>query len=322
MVGMRNGVVDMEDKINEALLVKKDNFKIDEINIIFDEIIQSLDTSDFIRANLIDVQRKNGFKVSLDVFKRIREAIRNEKIVYGTVTLDIKDKEICYGKQIFDKGVVLAITDGDVYTNFELILRNLLAYNTVIFEDNGYMIGTNGFVFRIVRSVLEKYGYGANLIQWTNLDLEFADFANVDLVICVGSHFIQRKVLERSKSETLVSGYNYFDIYIESDKHMDFIRKIVSLNLNLNLYVKEGIKNDFDNVIWVSDLDEAIGQINYNGNGFSTAIFTDDNAAASKFIKEVKSSIIVVNTSPSIERILDIRQSNLVRFKSIIYPSD
>ena len=146
MVGMRNGVVDMEDKINEALLVKKDNFKIDEINIIFDEIIQSLDTSDFIRANLIDVQRKNGFKVSLDVFKRIREAIRNEKIVYGTVTLDIKDKEICYGKQIFDKGVVLAITDGDVYTNFELILRNLLAYNTVIFEDNGYMIGTNGFV--------------------------------------------------------------------------------------------------------------------------------------------------------------------------------
>ena len=102
---------------------------------------------------------------------------------------------------------------------------------------------------------------------------------------------------------------------------MDFIRKIVSLNLNLNLYVKEGIKNDFDNVIWVSDLDEAIGQINYNGNGFSTAIFTDDNAAASKFIKEVKSSIIVVNTSPSIERILDIRQSDLVRFKSIIYPS-
>ena len=99
------------------------------------------------------------------------------------------------------------------------------------------------------------------MIQWTNLDLEFADFANVDLVICVGSHFIQRKVLERSKSETLVSGYNYFDIYIESDKHMDFIRKIVSLNLNLNLYVKEGIKNDFDNVIWVSDLDEAIGQL-------------------------------------------------------------
>ena len=124
MVGMRNGVVDMEDKINEALLVKKDNFKIDEINIIFDEIIQSLDTSDFIRANLIDVQRKNGFKVSLDVFKRIREAIRNEKIVYGTVTLDIKDKEICYGKQTFDKGVVLTITDGDVYTNFELILRS------------------------------------------------------------------------------------------------------------------------------------------------------------------------------------------------------
>ena len=61
MVGMRNGVVDMEDKINEALLVKKDKFKVDEINIIFDEIIQGLDTSDFIRANLIDVQRKKRF---------------------------------------------------------------------------------------------------------------------------------------------------------------------------------------------------------------------------------------------------------------------
>ena len=40
-----------------------------------------------------------------------------------------------------------------------------------------------------------------------------------------------------------------------------------------------------------------------------------------KFIKEVKSSIVVVNTSPTIERIIDIKQESLYKEKTIIYPN-
>ena len=39
------------------------------------------------------------------------------------------------------------------------------------------------------------------------------------------------------------------------------------------------------------------------------------------FFKEVKSSIVVVNTSPTIERIIDIKQENLYKEKTIIYPN-
>ena len=74
------------------------------------------------------------------------------------------------------------------------------------------------------------------------------------------------------------------------------------------------------NSIIVSDIDEAIAQINYNGNRYSSAIFTSSTENASKFIKQVKSKIVTINISPTIERIIDINQSDLTIEKTIIYP--
>ena len=76
-----------------------------------------------------------------------------------------------------------------------------------------------------------------------------------------------------------------------------------------------------DDAILVDDIDEAIAQINYTGNRYACSIFTKDSQSASKFIKEVKSSIVVVNTSPTIERIIDIKQESLYKEKTIIYPN-
>ena len=52
------------------------------------------------------------------------------------------------------------------------------------------------------------------------------------------------------------------------------------------------------------------------------AIFTEDKENASRFIQEIKSKMVTVNTSPSIERIIDIKQSELINEKTIIYPFD
>ena len=70
----------------------------------------------------------------------------------------------------------------------------------------------------------------------------------------------------------------------------------------------------------VNDIDEAIAQINYNGSNYSSSIFTTSKENASKFIKEVKSKIVTINTSPTIERIIDIKQNDLINKKIIIYP--
>lgn len=69
------------------------------------------------------------------------------------------------------------------------------------------------------------------------------------------------------------------------------------------------------------EFDEAIAQINYNGSNYSAAIFTSNSKLASKFIKEVKSKIVTVNTSPTIERIMDIKQLDLCNEKIIVYPN-
>ena len=49
-------------------------------------------------------------------------------------------------------------------------------------------------------------------------------------------------------------------------------------------------------------------------------MFTKSANSASRFMREVNSKIITVNASPTIEKIIDIKQSDLIIEKTIIYP--
>lgn len=57
-------------------------------------------------------------------------------------------------------------------------------------------------------------------------------------------------------------------------------------------------------------------------SSYGSAIFTKDMNNASMFIKKVNSKVVTVNTSPTIERVLDIKQSDLYNEKTIVYPGD
>lgn len=140
------------------------------------------------------------------------------------------------------------------------------------------------------------------------------------MVICIADHSLQTLILQKSKVKTIVSGYENFDLYIEDATHLDLIDTIINTKLNIQIYINNQLKLDYDNAIYVDNLDEAIAKINYNGNKYSSSIFTASPNNASKFIKEVKSKIVTVNTSPTIERIIDIKQNDLVNEKTIIYP--
>ena len=109
-------------------------------------------------------------------------------------------------------------------------------------------------------------------------------------------------------------------MYIEDISHLDFLHEIIDLNLNVQLYISKNVNLEYDDAILVEDIDEAIAQINYNGSRYSSAIFTNSSENASKFINEVRAKIVTINTSPTIERILDIKISDLVASKTIIYP--
>ena len=317
---------DINKIINNVLLVDKKNLSNNIKPILKNIKISIKDNQDILlQANKIDTKNNNAFQLSFDIIDNIFKRVEKENIFYKDVTLLQKDdnKKIIYGKQIMDYGNVVIITDGNPYLSLEMILRNIMAGNTIILVNNGFMYGINNLIVNIVQSILENYKVSKNLIQLFITDdykEVLNNYANIDLVVCIGNHELQRLIIRESKNKVITSGYENFDLYIEDTKYLDFLNKIINTGLNVNLYINKDTNLDYDTAIIVSDIDEAIAQINYNGSRYSSAIFTSSNFNASKFIREVKSSIVTVNTSPTIERICDIKQLDLVYEKTIIYP--
>ena len=312
--------------ISNALQVNKDILS-KNIKPIITQIKKALESNKeaIVQANSIDKKNDNGFIIDFNIINNIFSNLEKENVFYGDVTLSQKDEEkkIVYGTQVMDCGNVVVITDGNPYTIIEMVIRNIMAGNTTIFSNNGFMFGANQLLIQIIQSVLEQFNISKYLVQIyvsENFDEVLSNFANIDLVVCIGNHSLQNMILNKSKNRTIASGYENFDLYIEDTSHIDFLNKIVNTGLNIQLYINSDTKLDHSSAIIVNDVDEAIAQINYNGSKYSSAIFTTSTENASKFVKEVKSKIVTINTSPTIERIIDIKQTDLINEKTIIYP--
>ena len=312
--------------ISNALLVKKDNIhkKIKSIITSYKEAI--MDNKDGLDSSAnIDISHNNGSKLDFDIIDRIFKRYESEEVLYGKVTLSEKDNEVIYGKEILERGNVLLINDGNSYVILEMIIKNLLVCNTLILVNNGYNFGVNTVLIELLHAVLSKYNIDESLVQLFASDDNhkvLKNFANIDLVVVIGNHALQTEILNKSKNRTITSGYDNYDVYVEDLAHIDFINEISKLGLNIEFYVKDDLDVHFDNEIRVSDIDEAISQINYNSSRYATSIFTNNEDNASRFIREVKSSYVTVNTSPTIERLLDINTSDLGLEKTIIYPNN
>lgn len=316
----------IDNIINNSLLINKDDWNklIKEVLINFEKIIAN--NQDLIlQANKIDVENNNGFNIDFKIIDLIFNNVLKDDIWYGDMTVFQKDddKKIVYGKQIMDIGNVLLINDGNTYVLLEMILRNIKAGNTTILCNSGFMYGTNKLITELIQTVLESLSmskYTVQLMITESFSNVLDNYANLDLVIVIGDHSLQQIVLKKCRNRILTSGYENYELYIEDMVHLDMIKKICSSGLNINIYIREDINIDYSNAIIVSDLDEAIAKINYNGNRYNVGIFTNNTNNAAKFIREVKANMVTVNASPTIERILDIKQKDLMREKTIIYP--
>jgi len=316
----------LEEIIRDALVVNKDNL-IKNIKLIIPSIHKAIDASkeDILNANKIDIKNKNGFKIDFEVINNIFNNLEKEDTYYGDVKLSQrdKDKKITYGIQVMDQGNVVVIDEGNTYVLIEMAIRNIIAGNTTIYSNRGYMFGTNNLLIQIIQSVLEKLNLDKNMIQiyiTEEFDKLLSNFANIDLVVCIGNHTLQNEIISKSKNKTIFSGFDNYEIYIEDTNHLDFLNKVINTGVDIQLYINEDTNLDEADAILVSDIEEAIARINYEGSRCASAIFTSDTNNASKFIKEIKSNIVTVNTSPTIERVLDIKQKDLINEKIIIYP--
>lgn len=318
----------VQNNVKDIILksINSINKNIEDLKYITENIKKCLnENKDLIeKANQIDINNNNGFKFEFSVLERIFNNVLSEEQLYGKVTISKKSDErnIIYGNQIDNIGNIVLVFDGNSYVLIEMILKNILANNSIILNCNSFMLGTNQLLIQLIQKTLENLKLSKNQVQLYISDNSkelLLNYSSIDLVIVIGNHELQRYVLKESQNNVLVSGYEYFDLYIESEQHIDFISTIVKQIPTINLYINEKI-GTLPNAIIVSDIDEAIAQINYNGSGNSCSIFTDNSSNASKFLKGIKSNIITVNTSPNIERKLKIEQKDLTRIKTIIYP--
>ena len=315
------------DKIIENILKVDINNLEKNIKMIIYNIKKSLNINkDLIEeTNKLDINNKNGFILDFNIINNIFSNIDKDNLYYKDVTLSKRDikENIIYGKEIMNIGNVIVINDKNPYILIEMIIRNIKAGNKLILANNHYMYLTNKLIVKLVQDILEEFNISRNLIQLyvtDNYDSLLSNYANIDLVICIGNANLQKLILNKSKNKTIISGYENFDLYIDDIKDIDFLNKIINSNLDISLYINSNLNIDYPTAILVNDCDEAIKQINYNGSKFSSSIFTNSSINASKFINQVNSKIITVNTSPSIERTLDITQKDLITYKTIIYP--
>lgn len=321
----------MENKIESVITnsrtINKETISKEKIKKIIDQLFQSLSNNKdaMMVANEIDIKNSNGFKLDFNVINQIFKNVENETIYYGDVIYSERndEKKFVYGKYLDSKGTVLMINEGNTYILLEMILKNLIANNVLIINTSGYMYGTNNFLIEVLQTLLENNGNSKNQIQICiseTCEEILKHYTSLDLVVCIGNHNLQRFVQNHCKNELIISGYENFDIYLETAKYIELINNIIKQGVPIQFYINRNLNIDIENAILVDDIEEAVAQMNFNGNRYSTAIFTEDINSASYFLKNIKSKIQTINTSPTIERICDINQQQLMIEKTIIYP--
>ena len=112
----------------------------------------------------------------------------------------------------------------------EMILLGLLTHNTMVFAYNGYIGGTNGLLINMVQTILEKENLKKEMFQHsvTLRSNEFFDnFKSINKTVIIGDNEFINKYVSECTTETIVSGYQNYDIYIDSLKDIDLIKKII-----------------------------------------------------------------------------------------------
>ena len=276
-------------------------------------------------ANKIDVKNNNGFKIDFEMIYKIKNEIINMEDSYRKViSMNKIENNYLRGKQTDKLGTICLVYDGNTYCLLELILKAILTHNALIAtSESNYMKATNELILILVRRILEAYEIDKNLIQilyTSRIEELLSNSISISKVIAIGNKNFQEKIKKVSKVEVICKGYNNFDLYIEDTTNLSFIKKIIKEE-NVDIYVKSGVKVPFEDYVEVEDIEEAIAQINFNTSGYSSSIFTDDSQNATKFLREIKTDNISVNSSPLIENIVNIDANLLLMKKNMLYPS-
>lgn len=252
---------------------------------------------DILKANMIDIRNNNGFEIDFNIIGMIEaELLKIEDLYNRIICLEDNSMEYVLNDSF---GTICTIYNGNTYYLIELALKSILTRNSMIFvSEINYMNVTNRLILILIKNILDKYGIDKNLIQlvYTNdFHALLSNNASISRVLAIGDLEFQNRVKESSSVEVICLGIDQYDIYIEDIKNISILEELSKIDC-CDIYVKSGLKVSFDDYIEVKDVEEAVGQINFNTAGHDSIILTDSKSSASYFAKNVKADNVFVNT--------------------------
>ena len=210
-------------------------------NNLLEEFIKAINSTKdlLIKTQEIDITNNNGFKLDFDAIDKILDRYKNKKQLINSENIINKKDNVLISKLYEKLGIILVIFDGNPYVLIEMIILSILTHNTVIFSYDGYMRGTNNLIINLIQSIYDKEQLNKNTIQLyetnNNKNL-FKNFKTINKTIIIGDNQLINKNIKECTTEVITSGYNNYDLYIESLDHKDIIENILKQNLNINVY--------------------------------------------------------------------------------------
>jgi gamma-glutamyl phosphate reductase len=276
-------------------------------------------------ANELDIKNNNGFEIDFSIIKKIKKELSASEDIYRKVlSMNKNENNYLEGRQIDNLGTIGVIYSGNTYIFLELALKSILSHNSIIFSCNKYMRGTNELIIILIQRALKEYKIDENLVQ-ADYSGDYSKLLennmSINKVIVIGDRKLQNNVKKQAKTNLVCKGYDNYDIYIEDLTNISLIEQIIKQTKNVDIYIQKDLINPFDEAIKVEDIDEAIGQINFNTTGYSSAIFTDNSEKGSQFLREIKSENISVNASPLLNKLLNLDIGEMLFVKNMYFPS-
>ena len=252
---------------------------------------------DILKANMIDIRNNNGFEIDFNIIGMMEEELLKIDVLYNKIIYLENNLEEYLLNDSF--GTICAMYNGNTYYLIELALKSILMRNSMIFvSEKNYMDFTNRLILILIKNILDKYGIDKNLIQLLytdNFHALLSNNASINRVLAIGDLEFQNRVKESSSVEVICLGIDRYDIYIEDINNISILEALSKMD-SCDIYVKSGLQVSFDDYIEVKDIEEAVGEINFNSAGYTSIILTDSKSSASYFVKNVKADNVFVNT--------------------------
>ena len=274
------------------------NINIDTKQLVKDIFIKINEAKeDILKANMIDIRNNNGFEIDFNIIGMMEEELLKIDVLYNKIIYLENNLEEYLLNDSF--GTICAMYNGNTYYLIELALKSILMRNSMIFvSEKNYMDFTNRLILILIKNILDKYGIDKNLIQLLytdNFHALLSNNASINRVLAIGDLEFQNRVKESSSVEVICLGIDRYDIYIEDINNISILEALSKMD-SCDIYVKSGLQVSFDDYIEVKDIEEAVGEINFNSAGYASIILTDSKSSASYFVKNVKVDNVFVNT--------------------------